>query len=70
MKPNRKHFVDFFSPGTFVSEQSRRPIDKWDASIAVEMANGIKERHNAKPCGNDTDLVAYRQRKIEEWRRL
>lgn len=51
MTPTTKHFVEFFSPGTFVSESSRREIPSWDILTAVEMANGIKERHNAKPYG-------------------
>lgn len=47
----RKHFVTFFSPGTFVPEQSSREIPSWDTVAAVEMANGILERYNAHPYG-------------------
>jgi hypothetical protein len=47
----RKHYVEFFSPGTFVSESSVRPLESWDIAAACEIANGIQERHNAKPYG-------------------
>lgn len=50
-KTFKKHYVDFYSPGTFVSEHSRKPIDKWDSAQAVEFANGITERYGAKPYG-------------------
>lgn len=51
MKPERKNFVQFLSPGTFFSETSSKPIDSWDIAAAVEMANAIKERHGARPYG-------------------
>lgn len=44
-----RHFVTFFSPGTFVPEQTIRPIDSWDVAAAVEMARGVKERYGATP---------------------
>lgn len=47
----KKHFVTFMSPGTFVSESTTKPIDKWDVDRAVEMAKEIKERYNALPYG-------------------
>ena len=47
----KKHFVLFFSPGTFVAEQTEMKIDSWDTDAAVEMARGIKERHGATPYG-------------------
>lgn len=46
-----KHFVIFFSPGTFVAESSQKPIDSWDVQTAVDMARTITERHNATPYG-------------------
>jgi hypothetical protein len=46
-----KHFVTFYSPGTFFSETSEKPIDNWDVEAAVLMASDIKERHGAKPYG-------------------
>lgn len=44
-----KHFVTFFSPGTFFHEETDKPIDSWDVTKATEMARKIKERHNATP---------------------
>ncbi len=46
-----RHFVTFFSPGTFVSETSKKPIDSWDVDRAVKMAADIVERHGATPYG-------------------
>lgn len=46
-----KHFVTFFSPGTFVAETSEKPIKSWDVEAAKQMARDIKERHNATPYG-------------------
>lgn len=47
----QKHFVTFYSPGTFVAEDTTRPIDSWDVDAAIEMARGITERHGAVPYG-------------------
>jgi hypothetical protein len=47
----KKHFVIFFSPGTFVPEQTEREIDSWDTDKAVAMSREIVERHGAKPFG-------------------
>jgi len=46
-----KHFVEFYSPGTFFSETTSKPIDSWDINTALEMVKGIKERYNATPYG-------------------
>lgn len=45
----QKHFVTFFSPGTFVHETSELPIDSWDVDAAVKLASTIRERHGATP---------------------
>lgn len=47
----KKHFVTFYSPGTFVSEMSSNEIDAWDVEKAKEMARNIEERHSAIPYG-------------------
>jgi hypothetical protein len=51
MSTVKKHFVTFYSPGTFVAEQSTEPIEKWDVDLAVKMARKVTERYNAKPYG-------------------
>lgn len=58
-----QHFVIFFSPGTFVAEQSRQRIDSWDTDKAVQMSKGIKERHGALPYGF---CFTTRERKDDE----
>ncbi|MBZ5662727.1 MAG: hypothetical protein LAO08_20185 [Acidobacteriia bacterium] len=45
------HFVTFYSPGTFVAEESVKPIPSWDVELAKTMALGIKERYGATPYG-------------------
>lgn len=47
----KQHFVHFLSPGTFVSEESAKPITSWDIDVAKEMARHITERHCATPYG-------------------
>jgi hypothetical protein len=46
-----KHYVTFYSPGTFVHEQSTQEIESWNVAKAVEMARSIRERHGATPFG-------------------
>jgi len=46
-----KHFVTFLSPGTFVAEDTTKPIESWDVTKARKMAKGITERYNAIPYG-------------------
>jgi hypothetical protein len=45
------HFVTFYSPGTFVAEQTTKAIPSWDVDLAVAMSSDIKERHGARPYG-------------------
>ena len=47
----KKHFVTFYSPGTFVSETTRKPIASWDVKKAVQMSKTLHERYGAKPYG-------------------
>lgn len=46
-----KHFVTFFSPGTFVAETSTKEVESWDVDAARKMAEGIEERYGAVPYG-------------------
>lgn len=47
----QQHFVHFLSPGTFISEETRKPIDAWDPALAVALSGEINERYGAKPYG-------------------
>jgi len=47
----KKLFVEFYSPGTFVSETTKKEIEKEDVQLAVKMSKKISERHGAKPYG-------------------
>lgn len=47
----KKHFVTFYSPGSFFAENSTRPIKSWDVEAAKKMALEIKEAHGAVPYG-------------------
>lgn len=47
----KKHFVVFYSPGTFVAESTTKPIESWDVETAIEMSYNIKVRHGATPFG-------------------
>lgn len=47
----KKHFVTFYSPGTFVSEETTKPIASWDVELASLMAHAISERYGATPYG-------------------
>lgn len=47
----KKHFVTFYSPGTFVAETTEKPIDSWDIAKAMEMAHDVVERYGATPYG-------------------
>lgn len=48
-KMMERHFVTFYSPGTFVPEQTTQEIGDWNVDEAVTRARGIKERHGATP---------------------
>jgi hypothetical protein len=49
MKNQERHYVTFYSPGTFVSETTIIEIDKWNTNEAIELSRNIKERHGATP---------------------
>lgn len=46
-----KHFVIFYSPGTFTSEVTEKEISSWDVDLAKQMARDVSERYDAKPYG-------------------
>ena len=46
-----KHFIEFYSPGTFVPEITLKSIKDWNISTAKRMAHSIIERHGARPYG-------------------
>jgi hypothetical protein len=45
----KRNFVTFFSPGTFLHEETTKPIKSWDVGKATEMARTITERYGATP---------------------
>lgn len=47
----KKHYVDFFSPGTLVGEVTTREVPSWDVDLAVSEARRVTERHGATPYG-------------------
>lgn len=47
----QRHFVTFYSSGTFVAEETTKPIKTWDVEAAMKMAHGITERYGATPFG-------------------
>ena len=47
----KKRFVTFFSPGTFVAEQTTKCIASWDVEHALKLLPEIEERYGAKPYG-------------------
>ena len=59
----KAHFVTFYSPGTFVHEETTKPIDKWDVDMAVKMAAKVTERYDSRPFGFQ---FSTRERKAKE----
>lgn len=47
----RQEFVEFYSPGTFMPETTRKPVEGRDVDAAKVMAKDITERHGATPFG-------------------
>jgi len=46
-----KHFVQFYSPGTFMPEVSEKVVRSWNPKRATALARDIVERYGAKPFG-------------------
>ena len=55
----RKHFVTFYSPGSFMAETTTREVSEWSTHEAMKLAASVKERYNAIPYGFkfDTRIV-------------
>lgn len=49
MAKHTRHYVDFRSPGSFVAEESSRPIEALDTRLAVRLARGVVERYHQTP---------------------
>lgn len=60
----KKHFVTFYSPGTFVAEETTKEIKSWDVDLAVAMSKSILERYDATPYGF---VFTTRERKSEDF---
>ncbi len=58
-----KHFVTFYSPGTFVAEETQKPICGWDTGVALDMMKTIEERYGARPYGF---RFSTRRREVDE----
>ena len=50
-KKELKHFVSFYSPGSFFSEHTTKPIKDWNIASAKRMAKTITERYGSSPYG-------------------
>ena len=59
----KRHFVTFYSPGTFVAEATTLPIKSWSVPLAISMSRGILERHGATPYGFE---FSTRERKTKD----
>jgi hypothetical protein len=47
----KRHYVIFFSPGTFMAEETEKEINKWDIEAAKTTSKEIQERYGAVPYG-------------------
>lgn len=65
-KKVEKHFVTFYSPGTFMAEASEYPIASWDVEKAKKMAEGVRERHGAVPTQEQLDEFLMELRAMVE----
>lgn len=47
----RRHYVTFYSPGTFVAETTTKEVVAWDVDEVTKTARSVRERHAAIPYG-------------------
>lgn len=47
----KKHYVKFFSPGTFMAEDNTEEVKSWDVKAATKRAGDIEQRYSAIPYG-------------------
>jgi hypothetical protein len=46
-----KNYVTFYSPGSFVCEETEKEIEEWNIVKAIAMASSVGERYGAVPFG-------------------
>ena len=63
----KAHFVTFYSPGTFVSETTERPIARWDAPSSESSASSMRFQRTGstppavyRPCNCITAVAGRR----------
>ena len=61
----QQHFVTFYSPGTFVSEHTTKPIASWNVATAKRMARHISERYGATPYGFQFTTRARTEKELD-----
>lgn len=47
----QQHYIEFYSPGTFVCETNLVACSAWDIEDAKRIASSIMQRHGARPFG-------------------
>lgn len=60
----KKHYVIYYSPGSFVAETDTIEIPSWNIEMAVKKSKEINQRHGAKPYGF---RFHTKERKENDW---
>ena len=47
----KRHYVTFYSPGTFMAEDNTEEVESWDIEATKQRAGEITQRYNAIPYG-------------------